>query len=166
MTSGPVMNVLEKNFSVTGERLDTLLNARSARVVEADDRHAGLLGVIHDFANFMRVHGAERSSGHRKVLAVGGHRAVADIARAGHHAVRGQLLLLHAEVVARVLGMHAELHERPLLEQVVEPVARGHEALLAAGFQLVLAASGKNLLAAGFQFFDEFFFDGHVSGMG
>jgi len=112
------------------------------------------------------VHAAKRSSGHGEVLAVGGHRAVADIAGAGHHAVRGKLFFFHAEVVAGVLGVHAELHERPGLEQVVEPVAGGHEALLPAGLQLVFAPSGEHFLAAGFQFFDEFFFDGHVGGVG
>ena len=112
------------------------------------------------------MHGTERSPGHREVLAVGCDRTVADIPGAGHHAVGRKLFFFHSEVVAGVLGVHAELHERPLLEEVVQPVAGGHETLFPPGLQLVFAAAGKDFFTARFQLFDEFFFNGHGSLVG
>src|SRR5262249_3486863 len=56
--------------------------------------------------------------------------AAVDGAPAGHHAIAGDARLLHAEIDAAVLDIHVELLKGVLVEQELEPLARGE---LAAG---------------------------------
>ena len=60
-------------------------------------------------------------------------------------------------------SVHSKLHERPLLEKVVKPVTSGHETFFTTRLKLILATSFKDCFPAGFEIFDEFFFDSHVS---
>lgn len=113
----------------------------AAGIVDPHDRAADLEGVFHQAGNFLGMHGPEGPAAHGKILAEGGHHATVHRPHAGDHAVAGQLLVFHAEVVAIVPGMHSPFHEGALVEQRVQPVPRGHDALFAAGFQFVFSTT-------------------------
>ena len=81
---------------------------------------------------------AQRAAADGEVLAEGGHDAAIHQAGAGDDAVARERFFFHAEMVAVVIGVHAPFLEGAGLEQRVEPVARGHHALFAAGLQFVL----------------------------
>ena len=107
-----------EDLAVAGERIDALLHARAARIVDEDERRAGLQGLLHDLGDLDRVHLAGRTAGDREVLAGQVHQAAADGGRAGHHAVRRQVFPGHAEQRGAVLGEQAGL-----LEAVRDPPA-------------------------------------------
>src|SRR6266852_5462482 len=60
--------VAQKNIGVTGKRRDAFLDARAARIVQADDGSAGAHGLIHYFANFQGVGFGERAAEDGEVL--------------------------------------------------------------------------------------------------
>ena len=155
------VDVLPEDFSVAGEGFNALLNARAARVVDADYGHSVFAGKLHEVADFLGVVGAERPAGDREVLAERRDLPAVDGSDAAHYAVGGEDFLLHAKVVAVVLDVHSELHERARVEQGFNPVAGRHEALLAAGFKFSLSARIVRLFAAPCELFHQFFCYGH-----
>jgi hypothetical protein len=62
-------HVAEEDLAVAGERVVAFLDARAAGIVDADDRHAGLQGVVHQVADLLRVDAAERAAADGEVLA-------------------------------------------------------------------------------------------------
>ena len=103
---------------------------------------------MHQRHDLLGVHLAERAADDGEILAEGGDDATADVAGADHDAVGRQHFRLHAEVAGRMLDMGALFLEGALLEQRVEPVARGHQAFCVARRELVGAAAFENRFAA------------------
>ena len=81
------------------------MDARSARIVEPDDRSPGLYRQVHDLADLLAEGSGQRSAEHGEILAKNEHRATVDPAVAGDHAVAGNFGFVHAEVGA---AMHHE----------------------------------------------------------
>ena len=76
---------------------------------------------------------AERAAEDREVLREHAHLAAVDRAEAGDHAVGVRAGVLEPHAVRLVAREHVELDEAPLVEQVLEPLARGELALARAG---------------------------------
>ena len=72
----------------------------------------------------------ERAAEHGEVLGEDVHQPAVDAARAGDDAVAREHLLVEAEVGGAVRDEPVELDEAALVEQEVEPLARGELALL------------------------------------
>ena len=85
--------VAEEDVGVAGERLDALLDARAARVVEADDGRADLHREVHDLADLLGVGAAQAAAEDREVLREDEDLAPVDQAVAGDDAVAQDLLL-------------------------------------------------------------------------
>ncbi len=128
-------DVAHEHVSVGAERDDALLDARAARVVDADHRAADLRRQVHDLAHLLAHHLAERAAEHGEVLAEHAHRAPVDRAVAGHHRVAPRPVLLHVEVVGAVAYERVELLEGARVEQLLHALARG---VLAARVLLLL----------------------------
>jgi hypothetical protein len=137
--------VPQEDVGVARERLDALLDARAAGVVEPDDRRARLHGEIHHLADLRGVRRAERSSEHREILREHEDAAALHGAVARHDAVAEDLLILHPEVRAAMRDEPVELDEAARVEQQVDSLARRE----LAGGVLLLAS----VLAAPFQCF-------------
>src|SRR5208337_650390 len=104
-------------LAVASERVDALLDAGAAGILEAHERRAVPDGVVlrpHDLA---RMHFSERPAHHHEVLAEAGDLATADKTGADHDAVRGDFAVLHPEGGAAVADMCAVFLDRVLLEQ-------------------------------------------------
>ena len=110
-------DVAAEDLAVEAERDDTLLDARAAALVDADDRPAGLDRQVHDLDDLLAVHLAERAAEDRDVLAEHAHRTAVDGAVAGHHAVAVRAVLLQAEVGGAVPGQLVQFDERAGVEQ-------------------------------------------------
>src|SRR5262249_43931906 len=102
-----------------------LLDARAARVVEADDGRADAHRQVHDLANLRRVGARQRAPEDGEVLREQEHLPAVDFPVAGDDAVAGDLLRLHAEVGAAVGDVLVDLGERAGIAQHLEPLARG-----------------------------------------
>jgi len=122
-----------------------LLDPRAAAVGDADQRHTRAQGEVHDFGDLLSVHLAERAAEHREVLGEDADLAPADRAVAGDDAVSRRAALVQAEVRGPVLCERVELHERALVEEHLDPLARG-----------LLAALALLLDRAGLGFVDRF----------
>ena len=98
----------------------------------------------------------QRAAEHGEVLGEHVSDAAVDRAPAGDHAVARHARLLHAEIDAAVLDIHVELLERVLVEQELEPLARGQLAALVLGLGARGAAAGAGPVAADFKLFQDF----------
>ena len=116
--------VAQEDLRVAGQADHTLLDARAAGVVEADDRHAHLHRQVHHLADLLGVGLAQRAAEDGEVLREDVDAAPVDLAEAGDDAVAGILLLLHAEVGAAVHDVAVELVEGARIEEVFDALAR------------------------------------------
>jgi hypothetical protein len=110
------VDVAAEDLAVQAERHDTLLDAGTGTLVDADDRAAGLHGQIHDLADLLAVHLAEAAAEDGEVLGEHAHLTTVDRAVAGDHAVAVRTVLLHPEVRGAVPGQLIELDERALVQ--------------------------------------------------
>ena len=72
---------------------------------------------------------AERAAEHGEILAEHEHQPAVDRARSGDDAVAGEMLLVHAEFGTIMLDEHVEFFETMLVEEDVQPLARGQPTL-------------------------------------
>ena len=86
-------HVALEHVGIARQRIDALLDARAAGVVEADHRRADLHGDVHDLADLGGMHARQRAAEHGEVLAEDIDQPAVDRAVAGHHAVAGDLLV-------------------------------------------------------------------------
>jgi hypothetical protein len=135
-------DVLQEDVGIAGQAVDALLDARAARVEQADDRRPHLHGLALDLDDLGRVGPRQAAAEHREVLGEDVDDLAVDRAPAGDHPVAGHLLLGHAELHAPVLDEHVELLERALVQQQVDPLARRQLALGVLGRHPLLAAAG------------------------
>ena len=133
--------VAQEDVGVAAEREHAFLDARAARVVQADDRRAHLHRQIHDLHDLRGVGFGERSAEDGEVLRERVDQAAVDAPVAGDDAVAGNDLLVHAEVAAAVRDELVDLLERAGIEQEVDALARGQLAGLVLAAQALLAAA-------------------------
>ncbi len=148
-------DVAAEHIGIAGERCDALLDARAARVVQADDRRARLHRHVLQFGDLLRMRLRQRAAEHGKIL--GEHEDLAAVHRApaGDDAVARHLRLLHAEFARAVLDEHVELLERALVEQQLDALARGQLAALVLGGDALLAAAELGVGAAFVERFED-----------
>src|SRR5690606_7054282 len=84
-------HVALEHLGIAGERGDALLDARTARIVEADDWRADLHRLVHDLADLLGMRFRQRAAEYGEILAEDEDQAAVDGAVAGHHAVAGDL---------------------------------------------------------------------------
>ena len=117
--------VAQEDVGVAAERDDALLDARAAGVVEADHRRAVPHGEIHHLADLLRVRLGQRAAEHGEVLREDVDEPAVDAPVAGDDAVAEDARV----AIARSGGPRGdepiELHEAAVVEQEVEPLARG-----------------------------------------
>ena len=123
------VHVALEDLAVEAEGDHALLDPGAGALVDADDRAAGLDGEVHDLEDLLAVHLAERAAEDREVLGEHAHLAAVDGAVAGDHAVAVRAPLLEPEGRRAVPGQLVELDERPLVEELLDPLAGGHLAL-------------------------------------
>ena len=117
-------HVALKHFRIAAERRDALLDARAARVVEADDRRPVAERHVLHLLDLLCVRLRQRAAEHGEILGEDEDRPPVDQPPAGDHPVARHLLLGHAELAGAVLDEHVELLEGAVVEQHVEPLAR------------------------------------------
>ena len=129
------LDVADEHVAVGAQRHDPLLDARAARVVDADDGAADPGRQVHHLHHLLAHHLAERAAEHGEVLREDGHGAAVDGAAAGHDGIAPRAVVEHAEVARSVANERVELLERARVEQLLDPLAGGQ---LAAGVLLLL----------------------------
>ena len=105
------------------EQLHLVGDAGAGRVDQPEDGHLVLEGVLGEPHDLLDGAGPPRPRLHGGVVGHHAHRAAVDGAHAGDHAVGGQ-------VGSGGVGQQGVLHERPGVQQQVQPVADEELALL------------------------------------
>ena len=123
------LDVADEDVAVGAERDDALLDPGAAGVVDADHRRPDLGGEVHHLAHLLRHHLAEAAAEDGEVLGEDEDGAAVDRAVAGDDGVAPGPFLLHLEVVGAVADEGVELLEGAGVEQLLDPLARGHLAL-------------------------------------
>ena len=116
--------------AVAGERVDALLDAGPAGVVDEDEWSAVLQREFHHVGDLVRVDLAGGAAEDAEVLAGKVDGAAVDGAGAGDDAVGGDFLAGHPEVDLPVLGEQADLLEAAGVEEDVDAFAGGELPLL------------------------------------
>ena len=114
-----------EHLAIAAEGRDALLDTGAAGVEEADDRRAVLQRHVLDLGHLLGMRFGQRAAEHGEILGEDEDRPAVDRAPAGDDAVAGDPRLLHAEIGGAVLHEHVELLEGALVEQDLEPLARG-----------------------------------------
>src|SRR3546814_9363388 len=96
----------------------------------------------------------QRAAENGEILADDKDGAAGDRPRSGDDAVAGDFLVLHPEIDAIMFDIGIELLERSLVEQHVEPFARGELALRMLRIDALLPAPQRSVAAAAFHFGD------------
>src|SRR5262249_48691585 len=128
--------VAQKDIRVPAQRGDALLNARAARIVQADDRRAHLHGQVHDLDDLGRVGLRQRAAEHREVLRERVYAAAVHLPVAGDDAIARIELVGHPEVETAMGDELVGLLEGPRVEEKLDALAGGQ----LAGFVLPPAA--------------------------
>ena len=154
--------IAEKDAAEARERIDTLLDARAARVVDTDAGCTVLQREVLHLPDLVRMRLAERTARYREVLRVGIDETAVHRAVARHDAIARQVFLIHAEIGAARLHEHIELHERAFIEQHFQPFACRVLATGMLACHAGLAAARLNVLLAGLQRFNLFLNRSHA----
>jgi hypothetical protein len=85
----------KKDLAVRSQRIDAFLNARSARVVQANQRRAVLVGQIHQLGDFAAVRLAQRAAQNGKILGEDIYRAPVDFPQPVTTPSVSGMILLH-----------------------------------------------------------------------
>ncbi len=117
-------DVPEEHAAVGLERDDALLDAGSRSVVEPDDRRTHRLGEIHQPVQLLAVDLSDGPGEHSEVLGVHERLATVDQPPAGDHSVGVGAGLVDAEAHRMVARQEPDLHERVVVEQRIDALAR------------------------------------------
>ena len=148
-----------KHIRITGKRVDPLLDTGTARVVQTNHRRAILDGHVLNFGDFLRMSFGERSAKHCEILTKDIDNAAVDRAPSCDDTVAGWFALLHAKFDAAVRFEHVEFFERVLVQQQIDPLARGQLAFGVLRINTALTATHAGVFAAVFEFLKNIFHD-------
>src|SRR5262249_55131728 len=101
-------------------RVDPLLDACPAGIVDENERAAGLESPLHDLGYFEGVDFSCGAAEHREILARKVDQTAVDGAGAGHDPIRGNFLVGHAEMHLAVLSEQTEFLETAGIDKGID----------------------------------------------
>ena len=155
-----VEHVAQEDVGVAGQRIDPFLDARPARVVDADERRADLGRHLHDLDDLLGVGLGQRAAEDGEVLGKDEDQPALDGAVAGDDAVGQGLVLLHVEIVAAVGDEHVEFLEAAGVEDLFDPFPGRVFAFFVLAGDAFLAAGQAGFFLARHQV-EQFFIERH-----
>src|SRR5262245_62090017 len=108
-----------KYITVARQAIDAFLNARAARVVDADDRRASLHRHFHYFADLVGNHPAKAPAEDREVLRVSIDESPVDGAVAGDHRIAENFLFVQSKIGAVMRAQAVQFDEAAAVEKNV-----------------------------------------------
>ena len=141
------LDVPPEDLRVAGERDDSLLDPRAARVVDADQRAAELRREVHHLADLLGERLRQAAAEDREVLREDEDLAAEDRPVAGDDRVPVRPPIHHPEERIPVAHVAVELDERARIEQLLRALAGEQLALLTLPRDRLLAARVQRLVA-------------------
>ena len=118
-------HVAAEDLAIAGQRLDALLDAGAAGVVDAHQRPATAASQVLHLGDLLGVRLAKRATQDGAVLRVGVDDAAVDLTKAADDAIARQIALGHAKQARAVLHLPIELGETARVEHLLEARQRG-----------------------------------------
>ena len=119
-----------EHLGIAAERCDAFLNARAARIIQADHRRADLHRRVHHLADLHRVAFRHGAAEHGEILREDIDQPAVDRAAAGHHAVAGDASVRGMPKSTQLCSTYMSISSKlPSSSRIVEPFARGQLAL-------------------------------------
>ena len=119
------LDVAPKDFGITAERNDALLNARAAGIVDPDHRRTGAHRQIHYFADLLRERFTERSAEHGEILREDEDLPAVDRRPARDDAVAEKFFFVEPERARAVRDELIEFRKRTVVDQCFDAFASG-----------------------------------------
>ena len=141
--------VAVEDARIARKRVNSFLDACTARVVDADARSTHLHREIHDLPDLVRVLLAQGAALDRKVLRESVNKAAVDRAVARDDAFARQFLLVLSEVRAAMLHEHVKLDEGVLVKELLDALASRHLALFMLLVDALLSAAQLDMFLLG-----------------
>src|SRR5260370_24429237 len=120
-----------EQVGVAGEGDYPFLDARAARIVDADDRHPIAQRQLLDLDDLLGGDLAPHAAVHGCVLRIDSDRTPVDLTETRDHAVARDPAVFHAEPIGAVRGEQIELDEGALVDEHLDALAGRREALCA-----------------------------------
>ena len=141
-----ILRIAAEDFGIAAQAAHAFLDARPARIDQADDGRAVAQREVHHAADLVALHLAERAAVDREVLRVDVDGAPVDLAVAGDDALAHVGLGGQSHFVVALVGNERlQLVERAGVEQHIEAFARREFALgVLRGDALVAAALARH----------------------
>src|SRR6185437_10784273 len=139
------LHVAPEDLRVAGERDDTLLDSRTAGVVDPDHRAAVLHGQVHHLADLLGENLAQRAPEDGEVLREEEDAAAEDSAVTRDNRVAVRTAIHHPEVRLAVADVAIELDERAWIAQLLGALAGEELPLFTPARDRLLAARVKRL---------------------
>src|SRR5207253_5699339 len=139
------LHVAPEDLGIPGERDDALLDARAARVVDADQRTPELRGEIQHLADLLGEDLAQRAAEDGEVLREDEDLAAEDRPVTGDDRIAVRAPREHPEVGFAVPDVAVELHERTRVAQALHALPREQLPLRAVALDGALAARVQRL---------------------
>ena len=155
-------DVTHENLSIASKAINTLLDARTARIEDANHRRPVLQRLVLHLHDLFCVGHRQRSAEHGEVFRKYVHHPAIDRAPAGHDPVAGDLVVLHPELGAAVFNKHVELFEAAFVQQQLDPLPRRELALGVLVGTALFPAPVDGGGAFGFETFEDGFHEGPV----
>ena len=146
-------HVAVEDVGISAEAHHTLLDARTAAVVEPDHGGAVVQRHLHDLANLLGVGLGQRAAEHREILGEHVDEPAVDLAVAGHHAVAQELLLVQAKIRGPVRHQLSQFLKRAGVQQQLQALPRRQLALAVLGLHPSFTAALQGFGAHRFEAF-------------
>ena len=141
------LDVAPEDLGVTGERDDAFLDPGAAGVVDPDHRTAVLHGHVHELADLLGEHLAQRTPEDGEVLREEEDLPAEDRAVARDDRVAVRAAVHHPEVRFAVAHVAVELDERARVAELLRSLASEQPPFLAPPLHRLLAARVQRLVA-------------------
>ena len=151
------LHIAVEDLAVTRQGIHAFLDARPARIVQADHRRAVLAGQVQQGGDFQPVRLTHRTAHDGEILGKDVDQPAVDLAPAGHHTVGIGVAFFHAETAGAVGDKHAGFLESAGVEQLLDPFTGGLFVLGMLGVDPRFAASQDGFGPDFFQWVGHFF---------
>ena len=144
--------VVEEQFAIAAQSIDSFLDTSSAGVVQANAGSAHLQGQLLNFGNLVGMHFTQGTAFNGEVLCKYINQTTIYSAVTSGYAFTRQVFFLLAEVVAAMVNEAIQFYKGTFIQQCSNSFPRGHFAIVMLFFNSLRTAGAQNH----FGFFEHF----------
>ena len=150
------LDITLKHIGIACQAFDPFLNARPARIIQANHRGANFHRLVHDLADFARMCPGQRAAKNGKILTEHKHQSAIDRTVAGNNTITGNAAFGHAKINAIMFDEHVPFLETVFIKQHIKAFTRGKFAFFVLLVDALLPATHRGVGTHFFEFGNDF----------